>query len=108
MGLVDANSNPMMRWIVRIAIETSMRSSEITGLRKSQVDLGKRVVRLLQTKKPDAADRGSDQVGDKTLLRGAGQSASAEGLRPRLLRRTRARRRSAALHIRRSAWLRRR
>ncbi|MBP6902269.1 MAG: site-specific integrase [Burkholderiaceae bacterium] len=50
MALVDEYTNPMMRWIVRIAIETSMRSSEITGLRKGQVELGKRVVRLLETK----------------------------------------------------------
>lgn len=50
MALVDDYSIPMMRWIVRTAIETSMRSSEITGLRKGQVELGKRVVRLLETK----------------------------------------------------------
>ncbi len=47
---VDAHSNPMLRWIVRIAIETGMRSSEITTLRRSQVDLRKRVVRLVETK----------------------------------------------------------
>jgi integrase len=47
---VDQHSNPMLRWIVRIAIETSMRSSEITGLRTSQVDIAKRVVRLENTK----------------------------------------------------------
>lgn len=48
--LVDGHSNPMLGWIVRIAVETAMRSSEITCLRKSQVDLAKRVVRLLETK----------------------------------------------------------
>lgn len=47
---VDAHSNPMLRWIVRIAIETGMRSSEITSLKRSQVDLSRRVVRLLETK----------------------------------------------------------
>lgn len=47
---VDKHSNPMLRWIVRIAIETGMRSSEITTLRRSQVDLSRRVVRLLETK----------------------------------------------------------
>ncbi len=40
----------MLGWIVRIAIETGMRSSEITGLRCHQVDLQKRVVRLTDTK----------------------------------------------------------
>jgi integrase len=47
---VDRHSNPMLSWIVRVAIETGMRSSEITTLRRSQVDLTRRVVRLLDTK----------------------------------------------------------
>lgn len=47
---VDKHSNPMLRWIVRIAIETGMRSSEISTLRHSQVDLSRRIVRLLETK----------------------------------------------------------
>ena len=50
MTLVDAHSNPMLRWIVRIAIETGMRSSEIATLRLLQVDIAKRVVRLVETK----------------------------------------------------------
>lgn len=50
LALVDRYSNPMLRWIVRIAIDTGMRSSEITSLRKGQVDLKKRVVLLKQTK----------------------------------------------------------
>ena len=47
---VDRYSNPMMRWIVRIALETGMRSSEITSLCRKQVDLDRRVVRLVETK----------------------------------------------------------
>lgn len=47
---VDGHSNPMLRWIVRIALETGMRSSEITGLRRNQVDLQRRIVRLVETK----------------------------------------------------------
>lgn len=47
---VDAYSNPMFSWIVRIALETGMRLSEIGGLRLHQVDLEKRVVRLDITK----------------------------------------------------------
>lgn len=47
---VDKHSNPMLRWIVRIALETGMRSSEIVTLRRGQVDLARRVVRLLETK----------------------------------------------------------
>ncbi|WP_237173554.1 site-specific integrase [Paracandidimonas lactea] len=50
LAAVDAYSNPMFSWIVRIALETGMRLSEIAGLRLSQVDLQKRVVRLDITK----------------------------------------------------------
>ncbi|EMD9439680.1 site-specific integrase [Burkholderia cepacia] len=46
----DAHSNPMLGWIVRLAVETGMRSSEITGLCRSQVDLDRRVVTLRDTK----------------------------------------------------------
>jgi len=47
---VNAYSNPMFRWIVKIALETGMRLSEITTLRISQVDLDRRIVRLEHTK----------------------------------------------------------
>ncbi|AOZ07730.1 tyrosine-type recombinase/integrase [Cupriavidus malaysiensis] len=47
---VDGHSNPMLGWIVRFAVETGMRSSEITGLRRSQIDLQRRVVGLSDTK----------------------------------------------------------
>ena len=43
-------SNPMLRWIAVIALETVMRSSEITGLRCHQVNLQKRVAYLPDTK----------------------------------------------------------
>jgi len=47
---VDAYSNPMFSWIVRIALETGMRLSEIGNLRLGQVDLQKRIVKLDITK----------------------------------------------------------
>lgn len=50
LDAVDAHSNPMLGWIVRIAIETGMRSSEIATLRCSQVDVERRIVRLVETK----------------------------------------------------------
>jgi integrase len=50
LAAVDSHSNPMLRWIVRIAIETGMRSSEISTLRQAQVDLRRRIVNLLETK----------------------------------------------------------
>jgi len=50
LAAVDAHSNPMLRWIVRAALETGMRSTEIATLRRNQVDLERRIVRLLETK----------------------------------------------------------
>jgi integrase len=50
LASVDQHSNPMLSWIVRIAIETGMRSSEIITLRRSQVELDRRIVRLIETK----------------------------------------------------------
>lgn len=40
----------MLGWIVRLALETGMRSSEIANIQRSQVDLARRVVRLQSTK----------------------------------------------------------
>jgi integrase len=50
LDAVDRYSNPMMSWIVRIALETGMRLSEIVTLRRSQVDVSRRIVRLVNTK----------------------------------------------------------
>lgn len=46
----DAHSNPMLGWIVRLAVETGMRSSELSGLRRPQVNIVRRVIRLADTK----------------------------------------------------------
>jgi integrase len=46
----DNYSNPMLGWIVRTGLYTGMRAGEITTLRRSQVDLKRRVVRLSNTK----------------------------------------------------------
>ncbi|MCF6356094.1 MAG: site-specific integrase [Candidatus Polarisedimenticolaceae bacterium] len=50
----DQASNPMLGWIVRIAIYTGMRAGEIQTLRRGQVDLTRRVVRLNKTKNGSA------------------------------------------------------
>ncbi len=50
LAAVDAHSNPMLGWIVRIALETGMRTSEIVTLRRAQVEVDRRIVRLLKTK----------------------------------------------------------
>ena len=47
---VNVHSNPMLGWIVQIAIETGMRQSEILNICRSQVDIQRRVVRLNDTK----------------------------------------------------------
>jgi integrase len=47
---VAEHSNPMLRWIVTIAIETGMRLSEIVTLTRDQVELRRRIIRLSQTK----------------------------------------------------------
>ncbi|MEW6648522.1 MAG: site-specific integrase [Pseudomonadota bacterium] len=43
-------SNPMLGWIVRLALETGMRAGEIVGLRRKHVDLHQRYVLLPETK----------------------------------------------------------
>ena len=42
--------NPMLGWMVRLALATGMRTGEIETLRRNQVDLVRRVVRLTKTK----------------------------------------------------------
>jgi len=50
LDAVDRYSNPMMSWIVRIALETGMRLSEIVTLHRPQFDVSRRIVRLVNTK----------------------------------------------------------
>ncbi|MAA75463.1 MAG: integrase [Salinisphaeraceae bacterium] len=46
----DAHSNPMLGWMVRLALATGMRAGEIQRLHRQDVDLAKRVVTLRDTK----------------------------------------------------------
>lgn len=50
----DQHSNPMLGWIVRLALYTGMRQGEIQSLMLDQVDLKHRVVRLTETKNGSA------------------------------------------------------
>ncbi len=50
----DEASNPMLGWMVRMAIYTGMRAGEIQTLRRDQVDLTRRVVLLNKTKNGSA------------------------------------------------------
>lgn len=54
LDAVSRHSNPMLGWIVRIAIETGMRQAEILSLRVHDVDLQSRVARLSDTKNNSA------------------------------------------------------
>ena len=46
----NAHSNPYLGWIVRIALYTAMRKSEITSLTREQINLEKRTILLTDTK----------------------------------------------------------
>jgi len=50
----DAQSNPMLGWIVRLAIYTGMRQGEIEPLTRNQVDMKRRVIELTETKSGSA------------------------------------------------------
>ena len=41
LSICDGHSNPMLGWIVRIALHTGMRSGEIATLRRNQIDDGR-------------------------------------------------------------------
>lgn len=54
INAVNNHSNPLLGWIVRIAVETGMRKSEMLNIKNSQVDIENRVVRLNDTKNDSA------------------------------------------------------
>lgn len=47
---VNSHSNPMLGWIVKLALYTAMRQGEILSLTRKQVDLKRRIIRLSDTK----------------------------------------------------------
>lgn len=50
----DAHSNPMLGWVVRLALYTAMRQGEILSLEEGQIELERRIVRLTRTKNGSA------------------------------------------------------
>lgn len=77
LAAIDKHTNPMLGWIVRLAIETGMRQSEIVGLRRGQIDLERRVVRLTDTKNNAARTVPLTKLAASVL-----QSALANPIRP--------------------------
>lgn len=53
LSAAHQHSNPMLAWIIELALETGMRKSEITGLHRHQVNLKKRIILLQDTKNED-------------------------------------------------------
>ena len=77
MEAVSNHSNPMLGWIVRAALATGMRSNEIVTLRRAQVDLNRRVIRLTKTK------NGSERTVPMTLeAKAIFEEALANPVRP--------------------------
>lgn len=54
LAACDKATNPNLGWMVRLAIYTGMRAGEIQSLRRNQVDVIRRVIRLNQTKNGSA------------------------------------------------------
>jgi len=54
LSACDEYSNPILGWVVRIALYTAMRSGEIFSLTESNVDLDKKVVTIHDTKNKDS------------------------------------------------------
>ncbi|MDN5874073.1 MAG: site-specific integrase, partial [Sinobacteraceae bacterium] len=50
LAAIDEHSNPMLGWIVRLALATAMRSTEIRTLDESQVNFKHRSIHLIHTK----------------------------------------------------------
>ncbi len=50
LAAVDQHTNPMLGWVVRLALETAMRKNEILSLHKQDVDMQRRTILLIDTK----------------------------------------------------------
>jgi len=50
LKVCSEHSNPYLSWIVQIALYTGMRKGEIMSLRRNQVDVTRRIVKLDETK----------------------------------------------------------
>ena len=73
----DSHSNPLLGWIVRLALHTGMRQGEIISLTRDQVDLERHIVRLSETKNGGARTVPLNREATAVL-----ESALAYGARP--------------------------
>lgn len=73
----DSHSNPLLGWLVRLALHTGMRQGEILSLTRDQVDLERRIVRLTETKNGGARTVPLNRAATAVL-----ESALAYGARP--------------------------
>lgn len=73
----DSHSNPYLGWIVRLALFTAMRKSEITSLTRPQINLEKRTILLPDTKSNSARTVPLSKKAFITI-----QSALAHPIRP--------------------------
>lgn len=78
LAACDKISNPMLGWIVRIALHTGMRAGEIQSLRCDQIDLDRRVIRLNKTKNGSARTVPLTQAAVEVL-----RAALANSIRPK-------------------------
>lgn len=78
LDAVSRHSNPMLSWIVQLAIQTGMRQSEILQLTVHQVDLAQRVVTLVDTKNTTARTVPLTRIATQVL-----QQALANPTRPK-------------------------
>ena len=69
----------MLRWIVRVAIETGMRAGEIGGLRLDQVDLQRRTITLTRTKNGHARTVPLTRAAAKALATAIAHPGRPEG-----------------------------
>lgn len=86
LAAVDAHSNPMLGWIVRIALETGMRTSEIVTLRRAQVEVDRRIIRLLEDEEYASSHRATDDDGREASPECAGSSGPTRRNRSDLFR----------------------
>lgn len=79
LAAVDRQSNPVLGHMVRFALETAMRASELRGLRTGDVDLDRRIARLRDTKNNDSRTVPLTRAAVRTLRAALDHPSRPEG-----------------------------